>query len=154
LETAVVNGQAISFAGISESTPPTNSAGAGSLVWPDIELTFPDVLDDTIDGSEDWYHLTLVDSDTPASEWDIWLNADSDSVAESVILPALAPASGTSSDGSPLLTTPGSTWTLAVSAFNLDSTKFPSANGTFFAALFRDCDSWSTSVPGTPFNVQ
>ena len=115
-----------------------------------------DVLGDSIDGSEDWYHLRLIDSDITAGEWDLWLNGDIDSVDESVILPGLDPGIGTAPPvvDSPLLIGPGITWTQSVEAFNLDSAMFPSTNGRFFAALFRDCETWSASVPGAPFNVQ
>jgi hypothetical protein len=128
---------------------PTPAAPTG-LSWPNITLNFTDVLT----GEGDWNRLLLVDDSLSPTEWDIWVPADSDSVADSVILPTLAPASGSASDAPPLAFGSGELWTLQVEAFDLPDATFTSPSGIFFAQLLRDCMGWALTIPSTGFEVQ
>ncbi|MCH2112465.1 MAG: hypothetical protein MK213_06365, partial [Planctomycetes bacterium] len=138
------------FGSVALPSIPTVQASSGTLLWPDVALHHKDVSSQ----ATDWHHLTLTDNAPAASEWDLWTFGDSDSADESVILPSLAPASGAVSDPPPLLTTVGSSWTLEVEVFQLDTLAFPSVLGVHFAQLLRDCQQWSLATPGSSFEVR
>ncbi|MDP7245804.1 MAG: Ig-like domain-containing protein [Planctomycetota bacterium] len=118
--------------------------------WPNITLNFTDVLA----GEGDWNRLILVDDSLSPTEWDLWVPSDSDSAADSVILPTLALTSSSASEDPPLSFGSGISWTLQVEAFDMPDAVFTGPEGIFFAQLPRDCMGWALTIPSNGFEVQ
>lgn len=97
-----------------------------------------------------YYHLTIQDSDSPSSEWDLWLPRSFENGGQ-VELPTLAQEPGGSGDAPPLLTGTGNAWTVSAEAYEMRS-GFQEV-GVYFTQFRRDHRAVARAIAGDPFTV-
>ncbi|MFQ5748791.1 MAG: Ig-like domain-containing protein [Planctomycetota bacterium] len=93
---------------------------------------------------EGYYRLTLEDTAAVPAQWDLWVPA-SVGAPGSLALPALM------GDPPPLLTGPGTGWTLQCEAFGMPPGFLQT--GFFFTQLLRDNLTWAAAVSSPAFEV-